>query len=74
MTVPAYAGLAVNNGNGRFAFTGTVRYLPHHLNALLKEKEPSLFFCNEFSDVLHEKVPLWVTMEHIKVAAALCRY
>jgi protein gp37 len=67
--VPAYAGLAVKNGKGRFAFTGIVRYLPHHLNALLKEKEPSLFFCNEFSDLLHEKVPLWVTMEHIKVAA-----
>lgn len=65
----SYDGLARPNGNGGYAFTGEVRYLPHHFNALFKEKESSLFFCNEFSDVLHEKVPLWVSVEHAAVAA-----
>jgi protein gp37 len=67
-TLPAYAGLAKKDSNGKFAFTGVVRYLPHHFNALFQVKEPSLFFLNEFSDILHESLPIWIPLEHVTVA------
>jgi protein gp37 len=69
MNNPAYHELVRTDSRGRHTFSGEVRFLPHHFNELFKEKQPSLFFCNEFSDVLHEKVPLWISVEHVDVAA-----
>ena len=62
------------NSDGRFKglvkgrrFTGKLLFDPKHLYSVLKVKEPKRIFVNEFSDLLHEALPMEVILEHIRV-------
>ena len=66
------------NGDGRFnelvndgQFTGELLFDPGHLYAVLKEKTPRRIFVNEFSDLLHEALPMEVILEHVRVFRAV---
>jgi protein gp37 len=51
-------------------FTGKLLFDPQHLYAVLKAKNPKRIFVNEFSDLLHEGLPLKVVIEHVRVFRA----
>jgi len=62
------------NKDGRFEglvnhgrFTGKLLFDPKHLYSVLKVKLPKRIFVNEFSDLLHEALPMEVILEHIRV-------
>lgn len=65
------------NKDGRFSglvnrgrFTGKLLFDPKHLYSVLKVREPKRIFVNEFSDLLHESLPMEVILEHIRVFRA----
>ena len=69
------------NGHGRFdglvkdgRFTGQLLFEPRHLYAVLKVKAPRRIFVNEFSDLLHDALPMKVILEHIRVFRAAPRH
>lgn len=51
-------------------FTGKLLFDPKHLYSVLKVKKPKRIFVNEFSDLLHESLPLEVILEHVRVFRA----
>lgn len=51
-------------------FTGKLLFDPKHLYSVLKVKEPKRIFVNEFSDLLHESLPMEVILEHFRVFRA----
>lgn len=62
------------NKDGRFnglvkegLFTGTLLFDPGHLYAVLKDRDPKMVFVNEFSDLLHDALPIEVIVEHFRV-------
>jgi protein gp37 len=65
------------NKDGRFdglvnrgRFTGKLLFDPKHLYSVLKVRESKRIFVNEFSDLLHESLPMDVILEHIRVFRA----
>lgn len=65
------------NGDGRFdglvgngRFTGELLLDPRHLYSVLNEKTPRRIFVNEFSDLLHEALPMEIILEHVRVFRA----
>ena len=54
--------------NGRF--TGEVLFDPRHLYGVLKDRNPKMIFVNEFSDLLHEVIPMETVLEHFRVFKA----
>jgi protein gp37 len=53
-------------------FTGEVLFDPEHLYAVLKDRKPKMIFVNEFSDLLHDALPMKVLLEHVRVFKAAC--
>src|SRR6185437_11588593 len=51
-------------------FTGRILFDPKHLYSVLKVGEPKRIFVNEFSDLLHEALPMEVILEHFRVFRA----
>ena len=65
------------NGDGRFdglvesgRFTDKLLFDPEHLYAVLRDRSPKRIFVNEFSDLLHEALPMEVILEHVRVFRA----
>ncbi len=65
------------NRDGRFdglvsndSFTGKLLFDPKHLYAVLNDRTPKRIFVNEFSDLLHESLPLDLILEHLQVFRA----
>ena len=54
--------------NGRF--TGKLLFDPRHLYAALTDRDPKRIFVNEFSDLLHDALPMEVILEHVRVFRA----
>ena len=55
------------NGKG---FTGELLFDPKHLYAILEKRESRLVFVNEFSDLMHEALPMALILEHFRVFRA----
>lgn len=51
--------------NGRF--TDQIFFDPKHLYTVLKDRRPKMIFVNEFSDLLHDAIPMEVILEHMRV-------
>jgi protein gp37 len=49
--------------------TGRILFNPSHLYSALGDKKPKRVFVNEFSDLLHEVLPLDLILEHFRVFA-----
>jgi protein gp37 len=47
--------------------TGRILFNPSHLYSALADKTPKRVFVNAFSDLLHEALPLDLTLEHFRV-------
>jgi protein gp37 len=67
------------NGDGRFdglvkngRFTGKLLFDPRRLYAVLKNQKPKKIFVDEFSDLLHDALPMKVILEHVRVFRAAC--
>jgi protein gp37 len=65
------------NTDGRFDglvrdghFTNQLLFDPKHLYAVLKQRNPKMIFVNEFSDLLHEALPMDLILEHVRVFRA----
>ncbi len=65
------------NSDGRFdglvkngRFTDELLFDPAHLYAVLKDRKPKMIFVNEFSDFLHDALPMEVILEHVRVFTA----
>ena len=65
------------NGDGRFdglvkngRFAGKLLFDPEHLYAVLTDRDPKKIFVNEFSDLLHESLPMELILEHVRVFQA----
>jgi protein gp37 len=54
--------------NGRFS--GELLFVPDHLYAALRDRNPKMVFANEFSDLLHDVLPMEVILEHVRVFRA----
>src|ERR1700756_1409914 len=50
-----FDGLVVNN-----RFTNEILFDPAHLYSVLSDRDPKMIFVNEFSDVLHDAMPIEV--------------
>ena len=51
--------------NGRF--TGKLLFDPKHLYAVLKKRKSKRIFVNEFSNLLHDALPMELILEHVRV-------
>jgi len=51
-------------------FTGEILFDPKHLYGVLKDLNPKMIFVNEFSDLLHEALPIELILEHLRVFRA----
>lgn len=51
-------------------FTGKILIDPKHLYAVLKDRNPKMIFVDEFSDLLHEALPMDLILEHVRVFRA----
>jgi len=67
------------NRDGRFTglvddgrFTNELLFDPKHLYSVLKDQDPKMIFVNEFSDLLHEALPMELMLEHVRVFKAAC--
>ena len=65
------------NGDGRFnglvkneRFTDKLLFDPMHLYAVLTDRDPKKIFVNEFSDLLHDALPMELILEHVRVFRA----
>lgn len=56
----------VNDGR----FTGEILFDPKHLYSALDDRNPKMIFVNEFSDLLHEVLPMDLILEHVRVFRA----
>jgi protein gp37 len=52
-----------------YTLTGRILFNPSHLYSALGDSKPKRVFVNEFSDVLHESLPLDLILEHFRVFA-----
>ncbi len=55
------------DGEQVYTLTGRILFNPSHLYSALRDKTPKRVFVNEFSDLLHEALPLDVVLEHFRV-------
>ena len=65
------------NGDGSFnglvkngRFTGKLLFDPAHLYSVLTDRDPKMIFVNEFSDLLHDALPMELILEHVRVFRA----
>jgi protein gp37 len=65
------------NRDGRFdglvkdgLFTNQLLFDPKHLYGVLNKRKPKMIFVNEFSDLLHEALPMALILEHVRVFKA----
>jgi protein gp37 len=52
---------------GKLNWTGKIRFLPHRLYAVLREKQSRLFFVNSLSDLFYERLPDKIILEHFRI-------
>jgi len=63
-----YAGLVEKHPvTGKRNWTGRIRFLPHKLYAVLRQKRSRMYFVNSLSDLFYERLPQEIILEHFRI-------